>query len=394
MRQSGPLLLLGGLLIVWSGGRLAYEASVYPAPVVDAPYPVPHDNPYAIRRIARPADPSIATGDDFLVPPNAATRWRHARPVERAAHGDVTIYNRSSRTMAAFYAEPTAGAEAQALPPSIFAEAQRIILGRLFDRPGYARFMGAGRVQPTVIAMHSSAIWPGETAALAGAARPSAGGSAGNRWSGSSWLFIRGGADAQTAPLSPGPMLAGSQAGGRVAYRIDQAGRVDAFARITTAGRRGDGIEGAVGISYRPDPSVPIAVVVERRAAIAGDGGRHAFAAYATGGVDQLPLPAGWHLDGYAASGVVGARRRDPFAELAVQVTRPVATLSSMRISLGGAAFAAAQRDASRVDVGPMVAIRGPIASGSARLTIDYRARIAGGADPTSGAAITLATDF
>jgi hypothetical protein len=189
-------------------------------------------------------------------------------------------------------------------------------------------------------------------------------------------------------------MLAGSQAGGRIAYRIDDAGRIHAFTRMTTAGRRGDGLEGAVGLSYRPNPSVPLAVVVERRAAIAGDGGRDAFAAYATGGVDQLPLPAGWRLDSYAATGVVGARRRDPFAEFAAQATRPIATLSSMRISIGGAAFAGAQRDASRVDVGPVLAVRGPVASGSARLTIDYRARIAGGAEPASGAAITLATDF
>src|SRR3546814_15000807 len=40
-----------------------------------------------------------------------------------------------------------------------------------------------------------------------------------------------------------------------------------------------------------------------------------ALAAMVTGGVGDIPLPAGFRLDAYAQAGIVGTRRRDGFAD-------------------------------------------------------------------------------
>jgi hypothetical protein len=215
-----------------------------------------------------------------------------------------------------------------------------------------------------------------------------------NRWAASSWLFVRPGGGSRANGLAGQSLLGGSQAGGRVAYRLDGPRRIEAFGRITTAGRRGDGVEGAVGIAVRPANEIPIQIAVERRAAIAGPGGRNAFAAYASGGVSDVALAAGWRLDGYGAAGIVGARRRDAFAEGSVDASRRIARLGSARLYAGGTMAGAVQPGASRLDVGPALTARLSPNGGNARIAIDYRARVAGNAEPASGITLTLAADF
>lgn len=194
-------------------------------------------------------------------------------------------------------------------------------------------------------------------------------------------------------PLGQG-LLGGSQAGVRGAWRADREGRVELYARLVSSGRPGDGVEGAAGVSARLLDDVPVGLSFERREQLAGSGGRSAFALFASGGVDDIPLPLRTRLSGYAAAGVVGARRRDLFAEGAVTVHRPLATLGPVAVDASVGVWAAAQPGLERVDVGPGLSARWRIGTTQPRLSIDWRQRVTGDAAPQSGVAVTLAADF
>jgi hypothetical protein len=212
-----------------------------------------------------------------------------------------------------------------------------------------------------------------------------------DRFTLSAWLLARNGNGAPA--LSGQAALGGSQLGARGALRLDRRGQLELFARATSAGRLGDGAEGALGVALRPHPRLPVQLVAERREAIAGEGGRSAFAAYAVGGVDSLRAgPA--LVDAYGAAGMVGARSRDWFAEGSAVARLPVARLGPADLSAGGGVWAAAQPGASRVDVGPRVQLRwreGPVRP---VVSLDWRQRVAGDARPSSGPALTLGADF
>src|SRR3546814_2800980 len=77
--------------------------------------------------------------------------------------------------------------------------------------------------------------------------------------------------------------------------------------------------ERAVGLACAPLARVPVDLAVEQRVA-AGPEGRSALAVMASGGVSDVALPAGFRLDAYAQAGVVGARRRDGFADGAIVI--------------------------------------------------------------------------
>jgi hypothetical protein len=207
-----------------------------------------------------------------------------------------------------------------------------------------------------------------------------------SRWSLSAWLFARRGRD-ETA-LVPGGTLSGSQAGGRLTYRL--GGRPGGLALslrgyAPLSNRRA--AEAAAGLDWKPLGFLPLRLLGERRQALGRDG-RSAFSITAYGGLDALrvgPL----RLDAYGQAGIVGVRRRDLFADGAARLTFPIG-----RLRVGAGAWAAAQPGVSRIDAGPHADLTLPVANGFATLSADWRFRLAGGARPGSGPAITLSTGF
>jgi hypothetical protein len=129
-------------------------------------------------------------------------------------------------------------------------------------------------------------------------------------------------------------------------------------------------------------------ILFERRQAI-GRGGRSAFALGVYGGVSGQRLPAGLRLDAFGQAGSVGARSRDLFADGSARVT-----MRAGRFDVGGGVWGGAQPGASRLDAGPHVSLRLPLAGESVRLSAEWRFRIAGDAQPGSGPALSLGTDF
>jgi len=212
-------------------------------------------------------------------------------------------------------------------------------------------------------------------------------------WALASWLYWREGSGNASETIGAASQLGGSQAGLRLAYGFGDAGRARAYGRATIAVDRLQQREVAFGLAFAPLAHVPIDVAIEQRIA-AGKEGRTALAVMASGGVSEVALPAGFRLDAYAQAGVVGARRRDGFADGAIVVDRRLGPDDMSPLRLGALAAGAVQPGAARVDVGPRLTLRLPEVGEGSRIALDWRQRVAGDARPESGFALTLASDF
>jgi hypothetical protein len=210
-----------------------------------------------------------------------------------------------------------------------------------------------------------------------------------SRWSASAWLVVR---DNGAATLAPGGTLGGSQAGLRIAYRPLRDAPVALFGRLSRP-LQTPGAEAAIGIEAQPFAAIPVRAAIEQRFALE-QGAAEGTAVSLVGGVSDVRLPAGLLLDGYGQAGVIGWRRRAAFADGAVSISRPVASLGRTDLLLGGGVWGAAQPGVSRLDVGPRAELRFPVGSQRVRLSAEWRQRIAGNARPRSGPALTLGTDF
>lgn len=226
---------------------------------------------------------------------------------------------------------------------------------------------------------------PGPASPLA--LSPPAFAAAARRWSGAAWLLVR--RDGGGGPLAPGGTLGGSQAGGRLLYRLngDPARPLALAARVYAPLSRIDEAEAMVGLDWRPAARLPVHLLAERRQAV-GKSGRSAFALTLYGGIERR-LPHGLHLSAYGQAGIVGAGARDLFADASTRLTLPAGP-----VEIGGAFWGAAQPGASRIDAGPQVSYRLPVRGANFRLSADWRFRVAGEAAPGSGPALTLAADF
>ncbi|NYF30954.1 hypothetical protein [Sphingopyxis sp. JAI108] len=211
-------------------------------------------------------------------------------------------------------------------------------------------------------------------------------------WSLGGWLYLRDGSGGTPDALGAASQLGGSQARLRLAYGFGETGRVRAYGRATVAVQRPAQREVAFGLALAPLANLPVDVAIEQRVA-AGREGRSALAVMAGGGVSDVALPAGFRLDAYAQAGVVGARRRDGFADGAILVDRRLGA-GETSLRLGALAAGAVQPGAARVDVGPRLTLRLPDVGEGSRIALDWRQRVAGDARPESGLALTLAADF
>lgn len=197
-------------------------------------------------------------------------------------------------------------------------------------------------------------------------------------------MLARGGSEAAVASNG---LLGGSQAGARLLFRVndDAAAPLSLSARVS-APLRSNGTEAAIGVEWHPVAGLPVRMLAERRQRLSGDG-RSAFALLVHGGVSDRRVAAGLRLDAYAQAGVVGARSRDLFADAGATLVRP---LGARGVAIGAGAWGGVQPGASRLDVGPRITT----AVGTARVSLDWRLRVAGSAAPSSGPSLTVGTDF
>lgn len=212
-------------------------------------------------------------------------------------------------------------------------------------------------------------------------------------WSLGSWLYMREASSAVPGGIGAASQLGASQGGMRIAYGFGETGRLRAYGRATLALQRPQQRELAYGFAFAPMARWPVDIAVERRLAV-GPEGRTALAAMVTAGISGVALPGDFRLDAYGQAGVVGARRRDGFADGAVVIDRRLGADEEAPLRLGALAAGAVQPGAARIDIGPRLTLRLPDVGEGSRIALDWRQRVAGNADPESGVALTLASDF
>ena len=212
-----------------------------------------------------------------------------------------------------------------------------------------------------------------------------------DRWRAGAWLLWRpdGAPDGNAVP---GGRLGSSQIGLRLEYGLTTGARprAAAFGRLTSALRHPAAPEAAVGLSVQPARNVPVSVALERRIAL-GAGGRNANALMGVGGFGPTTIAPAIQAEAYAQAGMVGFRRRDGFVDGKFSLSTPI---SQTPFRLGVALSGGAQPGVSRLDIGPELQYRLPLPQIGARISIEWRERIAGHARPGSGLAVTLSADF
>ena len=209
---------------------------------------------------------------------------------------------------------------------------------------------------------------------------------AASRLSFSSWAIARGGVGLGASPSAP--QLGGAQGGIRADYAL--GGGVALTGRVA-APAAGAGREASLGIAWRPGGG-PLRFVAEQRVAL--DGGRGGPALGVSGGVGDVPLPAGIRLDAYGQAGAILRDGIEHYVDGSARITRPLVELGGVSLDVGAGAWGGAQRGVLRVDIGPSIGVRAPVAGRTLRLSLDWRQRIAGSARPGSGPALSIGSDF
>lgn len=209
-----------------------------------------------------------------------------------------------------------------------------------------------------------------------------------SRWSGDVWLLARGGT-MRGVGFGAG-QLGGSQAGVRLAYAIGRSRRVALVGRLDTP-LHGKGREAALGVEWRPK-GLPARLVAEERVPL--DGGKAAPAIGAIAGLNPTPLTAGFRLEAYGQAGALDRDGVQGFADGAARATHVLFRIGMFTPDLGGGFWGAAQRGAARFDLGPTLGLGFRLGKLPARLTIDWRQRVAGRARPGSGLAVALGAGF
>ena len=365
-RRGQPLAALAMLMLAWIGARTAlYAASPVAQPVAAA---VPALGPIAPRTV----QPAPAKPEPGIVPPRYAPDT--PAPAPRMAP-----------------AEPVSSPEAvppTPMPPKVAAGHQLLFLAGVSNLP----------VPDNAIAAAPAAMPASPPVPYLPAARAEA-----LRWSGDGWILWRQGGNGFNLPGAglPGASLpsgayGSSQAGFVLRYRLAPSSplRPTLYLRASSGLYQPRGEEAAFGLSLRPLPKVPVALMGEARvtSTLSGTVVRPAVAV-----VTELPparLPMGFRAETYGQAGWVGGKDHTPFIDGQARLDRPIAKAGTAELRLGAGAWGGAQRGASRLDVGPTATLDLGLGPARARLSADYRWRVAGDAAPGSGAAVTFSAGF
>lgn len=219
------------------------------------------------------------------------------------------------------------------------------------------------------------------------------------RWSLDSWILLREGGAASRL-TGPGPSYGASQEGAVIRYRLGELGGrpVSAYARFAKALSGARETDLAAGFTTRPFASLPLDVHGELRATRLDGRTEWRPAAFVTTGLHNDETQK-LQLRGYAQAGYVGGNFATAFADGQLVADREMVRFDLGRsrqtvARLGAGAWAGAQKGAHRIDLGPSANLVVPVTQAPVRLSLDYRIRVEGNADPASGIALTLSTGF
>ncbi len=215
-----------------------------------------------------------------------------------------------------------------------------------------------------------------------------------DRWSIDGWLLLR--EDDTSSFAAVEPSYGRSQAGAVLRYKLDPASSFapQAYVRATGALRGEEQLDFAAGLSARLNDSNPVRVAAEMRASKQGGSWEARPAAFAVTELPRAKLPFELRGEAYAQAGYVGGDFATAFVDGQLRVDRKLADLGETELRVGAGSWGGAQKDAARLDIGPTASLSFKLGEGRARLSADYRLRVAGDAQPDSGPAITLTAGF
>ena len=215
------------------------------------------------------------------------------------------------------------------------------------------------------------------------------------RWSADAWLLMRAAKSGGTASGAPVLSYGASQVGAVLRYRLGAGTQARAvYLRATAALASPRSPRLAAGLAIRPVAALPLTAMAEVRVDLDGAYGVHP-ALIAVTALPPIALPLGVRAEAYAQAGyVAGGADATAFVDGQLRADRLIAQLGANELRVGGGLWGGAQKGAGRLDVGPGATLVLPHVAGGARLSLDWRFRVAGDAVPHSGTALTLSTGF
>jgi len=376
-RRGQPLVFYALLLVGWAGLRvLTWESPLPPRLAGLAEAAAPGGAPIASKgEPATRAAPEFAQG---AASPDVPVHdgWSIAAPLERELAPPLV---------------PAVSADVPSAADPEFAEGRVAAAHQLMWLAAMAQLPMPRALAERVPATPQPAL----RTPLEGAKRQPV-----RRWSLDSWIFLRegSGGTARTAGLRP--VYGASQEGAVVRYRLAQAGgsQPSLYARFARALAGPRETDFAAGVQAKPIAALPLTLHAEMRATRRDGRTDWRPSAFATGGV-HMDLPGRIQLRGYGQAGYVGGDFATAFADGQLVADRALANFDLTRskragIRLGAGVWGGAQKGSERLDIGPSANILVPVANAPVRLSLDYRIRAAGDAEPGSGVALTLSTGF
>jgi hypothetical protein len=381
--RGRPLLVLVSILGAWLVGRVLFWNPLFPTTMISTRgAPATGIEPDAI----------VATGPEEFGS-GQIDRLASALAMDLSA-------SRFAGPAAAVPAKPPAKSSPPANQPDHSlvrrVTGPQMLLAAAFDQgslPGLAAEPGPVAAQLPGRGAASRAMLSADRPLLGASAAPEAARPV--RLSGDSWLLWRSGSAIAGPP--GGATYGRSQAGAVMRYRL-LAGPVrllEAYARATRTLEGSRQTEGAAGLSLRPLDRVPLTLAAEARVTDTASGRELRPAAFAVAQLPPIALPLGLRGEAYVQGGYVGGRFSTSFADGQARVDgRLVQFRNDDDLRLGLAAWGGAQEGAGRLDVGPSAALAFTIGDARVRIAADYRMRIAGGAAPDDGPAVTFSAGF
>lgn len=228
-----------------------------------------------------------------------------------------------------------------------------------------------------------------------------------DRWALDSWAFLRGGGFTPLGQQNIGgqAQYGGSQAGAIARYYPwSKHGAPSLFLRSTRALSGPAQSEIALGALLRPAKAIPVQLAVEQRIAL-DSGGANKPAAYIVSDIAPRTLPGDVRANIYAQAGIVGISDSAYFFDLQVTLEKPLLQKGHREVAVGAGLWSGGQGSVAggenagiatvnRVDIGPHIVARLPVAGQQTQFALDWRQRVAGNADPGSGPALTVSTRF
>jgi hypothetical protein len=214
------------------------------------------------------------------------------------------------------------------------------------------------------------------------------------RWSGDFWLLLR--EDTTTAVTSGRGSYGQSQVGAVLRYNLLPSSeyRPAAYLRASRALAGAEESEVVLGLAARPVPSFPITMAAELRTTLVSGQVDLRPAAFAYTELAPCDLPLGFTGEAYLQAGYVGGEFETAFADGQLRAEREIVEFGAASLSAGGGTWGGAQRGAERLDLGPGMTLKVNAGTAAARVSLDWRFRVAGDAEPSSGPTLTISAGF